>query len=223
MNVLLIADPPAGDKVARELEKLGCVVDYRRNVKPGGMASLIRPGLDWCLGMNTHSMGETLREGCRRYGIHYCSIPPNWSAASLRIGEEGFFKEIAAKRPAPAPPASNGLKHKPFEALKVEPPPPAPPEAEPAPAPAPPPPAPVPTPEPAPVPRPGPTDAARAKANVIRAAETVNKMEYADQVLSLAPDMDVRAINEQIAARFTKGFTGKPTIEEPIYWERNDP
>ena len=115
MNVLLIADPPGGDKVAAELQKRGIDVDYRRGAK-SSMVGAILPGQDWVLVMNGNGHGAALKEAARRVGARYCSIPVGW-AQTERVLRENHFP-----LPDPAPTLTEPtLTHQPLAELVVAP------------------------------------------------------------------------------------------------------
>lgn len=121
MKALLLADPPAGDKVQRELEALGVKVDYRRGAGDKAiMAAVNRPGNEWVIAMNAHSLGAAVKAAARANGAHFVSIPPGWSGAQVVLQREGFFTAAVEAARVASTNGATALKHRPFEKLMPE-------------------------------------------------------------------------------------------------------
>jgi hypothetical protein len=102
MKVLLIADPPAGDKAERQLRELGNVEVIYRRAPHAGQVMDIPHGTEWVMGMNVRGLGVPLRAAAKRAGAHFTAIPPSWSAAQQKLEEDGFFQTLEASRPLKA-------------------------------------------------------------------------------------------------------------------------
>lgn len=114
MKVLLLANPPMGDKLAARLSNVkGVEVDYRRMQKiaaQGEAVAKVEKGA-WVLAMNVNGAGAGFKEAARTRGAHYLSVPPSWSLASQALEEAGFFREVHEER------RNAGLTHHPLAVL----------------------------------------------------------------------------------------------------------
>lgn len=108
-RIMLVAEPPAGPKVAEHL------LDY-------GDVDLVRPkrfttvpaGTEWVLVMNGGPKGSHIRSEAARVGAHCVAIPPGWSAARAQLDRAGFFKVLAETNTGRA---VLGLTQRPFAGI----------------------------------------------------------------------------------------------------------
>jgi hypothetical protein len=102
MKVLLLANPPMGDKFAHRLQEIpGVEVDYRRMQKTAAQSEAVRSvaakGV-WVVAMSVNGAGAGFKEIARTRGAHYVSLPPSWAAAEEQLREQGFFKALHEAR-----------------------------------------------------------------------------------------------------------------------------
>jgi hypothetical protein len=98
MKTLLVADPPAGDKVAAMLKPY-CDVLYTRGAHEKTMR--VPAGTHFVVAMNLRNAGGRIREEAERVGARFVQIPPSWSRAQGDLLAAGFFA-LAEKHGAPA-------------------------------------------------------------------------------------------------------------------------
>lgn len=223
VRVLLIGDPPAGDKVEAQLLSLDWVeLKYVRNPHSHhAFMDAVQSGLDYVLAMNAKSAGAMLKERCRQKGVKMVAIPPSWSKTKELLDEVGFFARITTTSPN-----GDALKYRPFADLKEparlvpaptvtqKPPPPKMPEVTKAPvqaAPVPPPPPTKPAPavsaQPAPKPPPPPAPTPIAKTpEPVEERKVISKLTDRDRALGRATNASDSAARMALAERlFTEG------------------
>jgi hypothetical protein len=101
-RIILVAEPPAGPRVAQHLRDHGEVT----LVRPKEFTT-VPVGTEWVLVMNGGPHGAAIATSAGRAGAKCISIPPGWSQAVPLLDRVGFFKK---KDPGP-------LTVKPFAGL----------------------------------------------------------------------------------------------------------
>lgn len=103
-KILLVADPPAGPRLAEHLAEYSTVGLITARDYQG-----VPFGTEWVLVMNGDGHGGAIFNDARKAGATPLSIPTGWSHAQMKLDRAGFFKRMAAKV-APLP----GHKDKPL-------------------------------------------------------------------------------------------------------------
>jgi hypothetical protein len=132
-SLLLVADPPAGDKLYDRLKNAGHHVEYIRNAHgPDRIIASVTSEFTHVLAMNARSAGKALKDKCRRLGITLLPVPPSWSKAAEVLREAGIsvdeappltHKPLAKLKEKAAPPVTSLLVDELIPPLKAVPPP----------------------------------------------------------------------------------------------------
>jgi len=192
LHVVLLADPPMGDKVAHQLQTIpGVAVEYRRQVKAGVVVNAVREGTDWVVSMNARGAGALLKEAARRVGAHYTSVPPSWVQVKKTLTEQGFYDQARqhAEAHVEATRFESGqpLRQTPFDRLAEH--------LQAA--------APVPPPAPAAEPAAAPGWKKGIEAAKKKAAE---KAALARELWTADPELPVAVVQERLVARWGRGM-----------------
>lgn len=118
MRVMLIADPPAGDKAERELRKIPEVeLTYMRNRLKNGCPE-IPQGTRFVLLMNGGPWVGKMKEEAHKVGATVLQISPSWSSTVMELGRWHFYDSL--KQEAAPQDNDKALTYKPFKALSVK-------------------------------------------------------------------------------------------------------
>lgn len=91
-KIVLIGQPPAGDRIAEKLLGL-CHLKYHRG-DPGGVT--IEQGTDYVLALMVGGHGAAIKEKARKAGALFMPIPPSWSQTMMVLERNGVLQRFTS-------------------------------------------------------------------------------------------------------------------------------